>query len=276
MTADMKLVGFVSELTGMEDQLFEADPVVSVNGRVYAAQGLGWKVSELVPVAASDVQYIHFVRANDQVAIAEGQSVWLVGQAFFSGAQTIERMHQVRLQIGAWKATSRGFRWSIGFNAEFVELSETCFNHLEESMHNYLFDHLEKSHGAAKFVYSLLSTISVKDRQRQEVDRGLFFREIRDNYSYEFVRSQATIESTFETAADFDAAVDGLTKFLDRDRLSEPGRRSAVSATAVLSPYEHAIKTAYGAWAVTKIAPSEYFQFKASESQADLSYGERL
>ncbi|GLU91296.1 hypothetical protein [Agromyces sp. NBRC 114283] len=221
----MELVGFVADLAGIDGQIFEAAPsvVLTPDAReTLVAPGLGWAPESLVPLAGGANDYVHFLGARDRVELAPGETVWLAGESFVAGVRHCAAVLEQAYELRAWSTASRGIRWAKGTRQEFHDLVHGLAVGLQGALHRSLFDSLEMSHGDADTIYALYTGLPLKPTRASMLNRGLYFAERRDRYSYEFVRSEAIIvHQLFASEFEFDQAVDELRVWLRGQRLAE-------------------------------------------------------
>ncbi|MFJ4175270.1 hypothetical protein [Microbacterium sp. NPDC089696] len=227
------LVGFVADLHGSADHLFEAAPVVMRDREFFVAPGLDWDETALIPLVSGTGVPVHLIKAAHQ--IVPGDTVWVGGPSFVDGIKTCSFAEEDSYTIGGWESSALGFRVSQGHRRDFGDLVRRLRYRLEHGLHAALFDQLELFKGDAPGLYALYTGLPVDPDLDYQLTRALYFHGMRDEYSRQFIRSESVYALRLAASMEeFDDAFDAKSSQLTQMRLGE--QTGVLAPPTTLSP----------------------------------------
>ena len=129
----------------------------------------------------------------------------------------------------------QGARYRLGNFEEFIKKTNIIYNYAVIALDNQLFDDMAKRSGLIDRTFNIVNKLSPSNLESpygsylpQYIERGLFYREMRQADSYELVRMDAVAE--FEelkgSEDEFDSRVTARADELSGERLSEKVEKS--------------------------------------------------
>jgi len=188
-----ELAGFVADLSGNEAHFIQVDPVVLIEGTLFAARGLGWTREELVALTEGQLQYIY--RFSSRRHIEPGDSVWLVGAHFYNDLSRALNDSKEVVEIGRWKVLPQGYRWSTGAPDEFRAKSNSLSSQLERNLRQALAR--EGAQGAASCIVRVYEVLESEHDRERFVNLGTFYHDAQDKYSLELLEAEAIASGAF-------------------------------------------------------------------------------
>src|SRR5690606_34748877 len=101
LVSELTLAGFARELSGNEDALTMADPVLEMDGAFFLAPSANWTWSSLSPLFPGEQEYVRWVRRQDRTPIREGQGVWLAGRELLAPVGDMTFLRDFALELGS-------------------------------------------------------------------------------------------------------------------------------------------------------------------------------
>lgn len=235
---DYQLVGFISDLTGNEGQLFTADPVLRHGDQLFVAEAQSWTPENVRRVSESRMRFVEQIPLEEQRPIRPGEVVWLAGRSLVSDLSRVGRasagsLSQLRREIGRWNRTRRGgFSWTMGSRSRFAQLVEQPLVDVTALLQNALFDRQELSHGDADAYFAVFRGIVQDDDLEHLITRALYYRERRDDQRMLTVARRAVNAEVVSNQDDFLDALERRVNRLSAARLADMTSSRLVAPTA--------------------------------------------
>lgn len=220
MVAEYKLRGFMGNLVGAEDSLRARRPVVEISSGFAVPDREDWTAQDLVPIDNQDLRHLSMLSSNFDQKIQESQLIWFIGGELLRATQSSALM-SVWDEFASWQVFAGPVRYAIGSLEEFQRLNVRIFTAVKPALHNALFDHWECSHGDAKRIFRVMDALTGLPSTELEPERGIYFHEMRELDSYEYVRGCAVLEGAFESEKAFDDEVSSRIRWFAANRLRE-------------------------------------------------------
>ncbi|MBW8762951.1 MAG: hypothetical protein JF592_10245 [Microbacterium sp.] len=226
----ISLVGFVAELTGSEDHLLEAQPVVEIDGDTFVAPGLDWTRDNLVPYQPSPQASFH--RTPWRAEINIGDTIWVAGRTFVDRIKDCNAVGELAYEFGGWQAVALGFRASFGHREAFAELVRALRNNLERGLNQALFDHMNLIRGDAPVLHELYAALPLQPDLEYQLTRALCFDGERDEYSLDFIRAETVhLLELVESEEEFEVQLESKRQRLHATRVGERALGTPLPAT---------------------------------------------
>lgn len=209
----VKLVGFVGDYRGTKSSLTYFRPVVHIDGLNWVAMTERWTDGDLRQLAPTEYRFVQPVADLD---IRRGDGVWLAGQLLVNRCVDIDGFGN-RLKV--WRAFRGEYRLSAGPYASFVELNHQIYAAAVRLLHRALFDPGDL--GKAQRVFEVVNNLHYVDALDQQIERGLYYHELREIDRYAMVSIDAVADGLVANDADFKAAVQDRIRDLSGLRLRE-------------------------------------------------------
>lgn len=205
----MEVVGFWGDLYGMESEVFEAPPVICVNGKNFIARELDWSLTDSLEEFDSNTsQYVTLFSERNMFVISEGDTVW------FTGPEVCSRLGLFSLDSSSEKtAFGRGlevdgFRWVCGSRSEFQRARSDLADISREQLHSTLFGRTEVDKATVEDIFLVFTAATPSPTKDDFLDRAVYFDVFKQTDYYSFLRAQAVmINQVFESEIEFDRAV---------------------------------------------------------------------
>jgi len=221
--SELTLAGFARELSGNEDALTMADPVLEMDGAFFLAPSPNWTWSSLSPLFPGEQEYVRWVRRQDRTPIREGQVVWLAGRELFASVGDMTFLRDFALELGSarWSLYGPGFRWRIGTLGDLDDLKRSIGARLRTKLYELLGDPLEKSHGDADRVFRLYLRLDAEESRDRFLAVALYYFETHNREAVELTRFRAVRSTLFPSEAEFDLSLADLRDWVKAQRLSD-------------------------------------------------------
>ncbi|MEO5315809.1 hypothetical protein PV772_17105 [Pseudarthrobacter sp. CC12] len=200
----MKLVGFVAETIGNEDNLVIADAIIRIDGKEFVAPKPDWKTDDLRPLVASQRNFVHWLDSSEHREIAEGNFVWVAGSGFVAVLST-DYVTEMRRQIAAWSVYTRGIRWRIGNRTNFRQFQIQVGNNIEDAFFKLL-----RTGGSVDSIRSLTKVyenLPLPPTLERNAWLGLIYLEIGPFRSYNNTARTAMRDGLVQSTEEFDKLV---------------------------------------------------------------------
>lgn len=228
--ADMTLRGFVGDYRGGKFALTAFRPAFEADGALFVAQSLDWTTDSIQELSQNDfTTYVHQFSGGaitQERHLREGDLVWLAGQIFVNRCADLEAFGN---KLKVWPSFTPDYKFSIGTFDRFTELNRGIFSAAVRGMHRALFDRRDCSSGRASRLFDVLNNIHVAPSRAQQLERGLYYREMFDEARLEAVRVDALTDGLFVDNAEFNEALDRLHDELSKRKLRDIEFESAQS-----------------------------------------------
>lgn len=254
----ISLVGFVAELTGSEEHLLEAQPVVEIDGTTFVAPGLVWTLDSLVPYQPSPQASFHRTPGRSEIEV--GETVWVAGRTFVDRIKDCNTVGELAYEFGGWQAVALGFRASYGHREAFAELVRALRHNLERGLNQALFDHMNLIRGDAPALHELYAALPLQPDLEYQLTRALCFDGERDEYSLDFIRAETVhLLELVESEDEFERQLEAKRQRLSATRVGERalGRLLPASPAPSRDRADEIMHTVYGAIFPHGSAPSD-------------------
>lgn len=208
-----------------------------------------WTAQDLVPIDSQDLRHISMLSSSFDQKIKESQLIWFIGGELLRATQSSALM-AVWDEFASWQVFAGPVRYAIGSLEEFQRLNVRIFTAVKPALHNALFDRWECSHGDAKRIFRVMDALTGLPPSELEPERGIYFYEMRERDSYEYVRGCAVLEGAFESEEAFDGEVSSRIRWFATNRLRE-------GAQAVDQQSEFPMPSMTNAGSLSRITSSE-------------------
>ena len=235
---DYQLVGFISDLTGNEVQLFTADPVLQHGDQFFVAEARIWTPENVRRVSESRMRFVEQIPSEEQRPIEPGEVIWLAGRSLVSDLSRIGRtsagsLSQLRREIGRLNRTRRGgFSWTTGSRSQFAQLVEQPPVDITALLQSALFERQELSHGDAEAYFAVFRGIVQDDNLEHLITRALYYRERRDDQRMLTVARRAVNAEVVDNQDHFLDALEHRMRRLSAARLADMTSSPSVMAAA--------------------------------------------
>jgi hypothetical protein len=217
-SSQLMLVGFIGDFSGSQPSLQVFRPVVARDGERFAALRGRWSLEDLEPI--HETQY-HYITVLHEEPINEGDVVWIVNDSFRSRVSDIDELRALSNGMMRWRQFENLYAFTIGTAAAFQEFSNQLYAGAVRALHYMLFDPSASSNGAAQSAFDVISSVHYSDRRDQQIQRGLYYNELRDEHRYSMVRKASVLDGFFDMEEHYDSEVTSLRDFLNAERLRE-------------------------------------------------------
>jgi hypothetical protein len=227
---EYRLVGFISDLDGNQNQVFTADPVLRSGDDLFVAEAKQWTPEQLRKVSPSALRFVEQIPDEEQVTVQPGEVVWLAGRTFVTELAAITRtpassLAQLRREIGRWNRTRRlGFAWSVGTRAQLMRLIAEPTTDITAMLNRALFDRQELSHGDAESYFLVFRGLVQRDTLEHLVTRAVYYQARHDDQRLMSVARRAVRVGVATDNDDFLAGVRARISRLSEPRPADAGQ----------------------------------------------------
>lgn len=117
------LVGYLSDVAGLQSDLFTVPPVVrDETGVLWVGNLEGWFPEEATRLEAADHDAVTDLAPTEEIRV--GQAIWMIGPNAHSTISSVIDEPNLRREMVRWELAPFGFRWKIGTHAEFLGFSQ--------------------------------------------------------------------------------------------------------------------------------------------------------
>lgn len=118
-----RLVGYLSDVAGMQSELFTVPPVVRDEaGVLWVGHSDGWFPEEATRLDPVDIGVVTDLSSGIEIQV--GQAIWMIGSNAHSTISSVIDEPSLRREMVRWDLAPLGFRWKLGSRAEFLDFSQ--------------------------------------------------------------------------------------------------------------------------------------------------------
>jgi hypothetical protein len=205
------LAGFVGDFIGNEEALVKALPVFIYKRRQWVALRDDRTIENGArPLRGRELAFVNRLPWLRRPRIQAGDLVWLAGPDLIDSCLKTSALRGVGLVFRDWAPFSRGFTYSFGSQARFLEQANSLYDTSKRSLLRALFDRelprLEA--GLAEHYFKVFENGRYYD---DDVDylatSALYYYCVRDRDRYDLTRLMAVESGAFDCDSSFDKYV---------------------------------------------------------------------
>ncbi len=238
--SELKLWGFVGPCDIETGSFGAYHPAFASGCDVYVVMKDEWSLEDetsFKSVPEEELQYL--IRLPEGKTLRSGDLVWIVSASFFRDMQRVNgKLGDTVSDMVSWDSL-QGARYRLGNFEDFIEQTNVIYNHAVIALDNQLFKDYAKNSGLIDRTFNVVNRISpvglgspYDSYLPQYIERGLFYREMRqiDNYNLVRMDAVAVFEELKGDNAEFDSRVKARADALSEERLSEKVDKSQEAA----------------------------------------------
>lgn len=234
--SELKLWGFVGPCDIETGSFGAYHPAFASGSDVYVVVEDEWSLEDETSYkSVPEAELPYLTRLPEGKTLRSGDLVWIVSASFFRDMLRVNgKLGGTVSDMVSWDSL-QGARYRLGNFEDFVEQTNIIYNYAVIALDNQLFDDMAKRSGLIDRTFNIVNKLSPSNLESpygsylpQYIERGLFYREMRQADSYELVRMDAVAE--FEELKgnedEFDSRVKARADELSGERLSEKFEKS--------------------------------------------------